>query len=101
MRPAVEFEIPGGGIKCQVGWGRKTWENESFMGGNGTVEIKEMDLHFLQGEWVNMAMSEGNLRTFDEKLDGEDASFDERRWTVVGKMTSFIEGFEMVTLTGK
>ena len=82
-------------------WMGKTWENESFMGGNGTFEIKEMDLHFLQGGWVNMAMSEGNLRTFDEKLDGEDASFDERRWTVVGKMTSFIEGFEMVTLTGK
>ena len=31
---------------------------------------------------MNVAMPEGNLRTFDEKLDGKGASFDERRWTV-------------------
>jgi hypothetical protein len=100
MRPAVEFEIPGGGIKCQVGWGRHG-KMRHLWGEMAHLRLRKWICIFLQGEWVNMAMSEGNLRTFDEKLDGEDASFDERRWTVVGKMTSFIEGFEMVTLTGK
>ena len=61
--PRLSLRFPGGGIKCQVGWG-KTWENASFMGGNGTFEIKEMDLHFFTGRMGEYGYVRGKLENF-------------------------------------
>lgn len=45
-------------------WMGKTWENASFMGGNGTFEIKEMDLHFFTGRMGEYGYVRGKLENF-------------------------------------